>query len=139
LKESSNQLEQENKALKATLKVETEKNTKLNEALRALKKRCFEFASQFTARLRSIFNSVGAESEETSLSAEDIPEALECIEKKVDVLDEVITGHGDFYALVASRGTAATFIKAGCNHARAVNRPNFNLSSSNLVDVPTKA
>jgi DNA repair exonuclease SbcCD ATPase subunit len=139
LKESSNQLEQENKALKATLKVETEKNTKLNEALRALKERCFEFASQFTARLRSIFNSVGAESEETSLSAEDIPEALECIEKKVDVLDEVITGHGDFYALVASRGTAATFIKAGCNHARAVNRPNFNLSSSNLVDVPTKA
>jgi hypothetical protein len=89
--------------------------------------------------LRSIFNSVGAASEETSLSAEDIPGALECIEKEVDVLDEVITGHGDFCALVASRGTATAFIKAGCNHARAINKPNFNLSSSNLVDIPTEA
>jgi chromosome segregation ATPase len=139
LKENSNRFNQENEALKATLKVETEKNTKLSEALRALKERCFEFASQCTARLKSIFNSVGAASEETSLSAEDIPEALKCIEKEVDVLDEVITGHGDFYALVASRGTTAAFIKAGCNHARAVNRPNFNLSSSDLVDVPTEA
>jgi hypothetical protein len=89
--------------------------------------------------LRSIFNSVGAAYEETNLAAEDIPEALECIEKEVHVLDEVITGHGDFCTLVASRGTAAAFIKAGCNHARDVNRPNFNLSSSDLVDVPTKA
>jgi hypothetical protein len=34
---------------------------------------------------------------------------------------------------------AAAFIKAGCNHARAVNRPNFNLSPSNLVDIPAEA
>jgi chromosome segregation ATPase len=139
LKENSNQFKQEDEALKARLKVESEKNTKLSEALKALKEWCLEFASQCTARLRSIFNSVGAASEETSLSAEDIPGALECIEKEVDVLDEVITGHGDFCALVASRGTATAFIKAGCNHARAINKPNFNLSSSNLVDIPTEA
>ena len=125
--------------MKATLKVETEKNTKLSDALRALKEKCFEFASQCTAQLRSIFNSVGATSKETSLAAEDIPGALECIEKEVDVLDEVITGHGDFCALVASRGIATAFIKAGCNHARAINRPNFNLSSLDMVDVPTEA
>jgi hypothetical protein len=89
--------------------------------------------------LRSIFNSVGVVSEETSLSTEDIPRALECIEKEVDVLDEVITGHGDFCALVASRGTAAAFIKARCNHAKAVNMTNFNLSSSDLVDIPNEA
>jgi hypothetical protein len=104
-----------------------------------LKERCFEFANRCTARLRSIFNSVGATSEETSLSAEDIPGALDCIQKEVDVLDEVITGHGDFCALVASRGTVVTFIKARCNHRKAVNRPNFNLSTSNLVDIPTEA
>jgi hypothetical protein len=104
-----------------------------------LKERCFEFASQYTTRLRSIFNSVGAASEETSLAAEDIPGALEYIEKEVDELDEVITDHGDFCALVASRGTAAAFIKVGCNHVRVVNRPNFNLSSFDLVDVPTEA
>jgi chromosome segregation ATPase len=139
LKEKSNRFNQENETLKATLKVETEKNTKLNEALKALKERCFEFAIQCTARLRSFFSSVEATSEETRLSAEDIPGALECIEKEVDVLDEVIIGHGDFCALVASGGTAVAFIKVGCNHTRAVNRPNFNLSSSDLVDVPTKA
>ena len=77
--------------------------------------------------MKSIFNSDGVASEEASLSTEDVPEALECVEKEVDVLDEVITSHGDFYALVASSGTAVAFIKAGCNHARAVNRPNFNL------------
>jgi hypothetical protein len=88
--------------------------------------------------LRSIFNSVGAASEETSLLAEDIPGALECIEKEEDVLDEVITSHRDFCALVASRGTVVAFIKAGCNHAKAINRPNFNLSSSDLVDIATE-
>ena len=61
------------------------------------------------------------------------------MEKEVDVLDEVITGHGDFCALVASRGTPAAFMKVGCNHVRTVNRPNFGLSPSNLVDIPSKA
>jgi hypothetical protein len=89
--------------------------------------------------LRSIFNPVGAAFEETSLFAEYIPGALECIEKEVDVLDEVITGHGDFCVLVASRGTVAAFIKAGCNHARAINGPNFNLSSLDMVDIPTES
>jgi DNA repair exonuclease SbcCD ATPase subunit len=83
LKESSNRFNQENEALKATLKVETEKNTKLSEALRALKERCFEFASQCTARLRSIFNSVGAASEETNLSAEDIPGASNVLKRRL--------------------------------------------------------
>jgi DNA repair exonuclease SbcCD ATPase subunit len=139
LKENFNQFKQENEALKAKLKVESEKNSKLSEAMKALKERCFEFASQCTARLRSIFDSVGAASKETSLSTEDIPWALECIEKEVDVLDKVITGHKDFCALVASRDTAAAFIKARCNHAKSINRPNFNLSSSDLVDIPTES
>jgi hypothetical protein len=137
--ENSNQFNREIEALNMTLKVEAEKNLKHSEALRILNDKCFNFASQCTARLKSIFISVGATSEEASLSAEDVPGPLECIEKEVDVLDEVITGHSDFCALVASRGTVAAFIKAGCNHARAVNRPNFNLSPSDLVDIPAEA
>jgi hypothetical protein len=89
--------------------------------------------------LKSIFNSVGAASKEASLSAEDIPGGLECVEKEVDVLDEVIAGHGDFCALVASRGTTAAFIKAGCNHARVVNRPNSGLSPPDLIDILAEA
>jgi hypothetical protein len=121
------------------IKVEAEKNLELSEALKALKNKCFNFAAQCTAQLKSIFNSVRAASEEASLSAEDIPEALECIEKEVDVLDEFITSDGDFCALVASRGTTAAFIKARCNHARAVNRTNFSLSPTDLIDISTEA
>jgi hypothetical protein len=86
-------------------------------------------------RLWGIFNSVGASSEEIAPSAEDIPKAFEHIENEVDALDEVITRHGDFYALLASRGTTAAFLKAWCTHAKTVNKPTFSLSSSDLVDI----
>jgi hypothetical protein len=59
-----------------------------------------------------MFNSVKALSKEANLSANDIPGALGWIEKEIDDLDEFIVGHGDFYALVAARGTAAAFAKA---------------------------
>jgi hypothetical protein len=51
----------------------------------------------------------------------------------------VITGHGDFCALLASRGIAAAFLKAGCTHAKTVNRPTFSLSPSDLIDIPSEA
>jgi hypothetical protein len=85
-----------------------------------------------------IFNSAGATSDEITPFIEDIPGAFEHIENEVEALDEVITGHEDFCVLVASHGTAAAFMKVGCNHARAINKRNFNLSSSDLVDVPTE-
>jgi hypothetical protein len=90
-------------------------------------------------RLKGIFNSVGASSGEIAPSAEDVRKAFEHIENEVDALDEVITGHGDFCALLASRGTTATFLKAGCTHAKIVNKPNFNLSPSDLVNIPREA
>jgi hypothetical protein len=64
------------------------------------------------------FNSVGATFEEANHSADDIPKALEWIEKEIDDLNEVIVGHDDFCALVAARRTAAIFAKAGCNHLK---------------------
>jgi hypothetical protein len=90
-------------------------------------------------RLKGIFSSVGASSEEIAPSAEDIPKAFEHIENEVDSLNEVITGHGDFCALLASRGTAAAFLKAGCTHAKIVNKPNFSLSPSDLINIPGEA
>jgi hypothetical protein len=129
----------ESKALNATIKAKVEKNLKLNETIKTLRNKCFSFATQCIARLKGIFNSVGAVSKNVKLSAKDIPRALGCVEKEVDVLDKVITGHGDFCAVVASRGTAAAFIKAGCNHIRAINRPNFSLLPFDLVDIPAEA
>jgi septal ring factor EnvC (AmiA/AmiB activator) len=139
LEANSSWFSRETEALNMTIKVEAEKNLKLSEMLKALKNKCFNFVAQCIARIKSIFNSVGAASEEANLFAEDIPRALECIEKEVKVLDEVITGHSDFCALVDSRGTTAAFIKAICSHVRAVNRLNFSLSPSDLIDILVKA
>jgi hypothetical protein len=90
-------------------------------------------------RLKGVFSSVGASSEEIAPSDEDITDTFKHIENEVDALDEVITKHGDFYALLASRGTAAVFLKAGCTHAKTVNKPNFSLSLSDLINIPGEA
>jgi hypothetical protein len=82
---------------------------------------------------------VGASSEEFEPSVEDLPSTFEHIESEVEALDEVIVGHGDFCALLASRGTAVAFMKAGCTHGMIVNRPNFSLSPTDLADIPSLA
>jgi hypothetical protein len=125
--------------LNMTIKAKAEKNLKLSGSLKALRDKCFSFATQYTARLKSIFISVRAMSEEANLSAEDIPGALGWIEKDINDLDKVRVGHGDFCALVAARGTAAAFAKARCNHLKTVIKPTFSLSPSNLVNIPTEA
>jgi hypothetical protein len=68
-----------------------------------------DFGSRCVQRLKGVFNSVGASSEDITPSSEDISNTFKHIENEVDALDEVIAGHGDFCALLASRGTAAAF------------------------------
>jgi hypothetical protein len=138
LEKRSKGFDRESKALNARVEAQVKKNAKLSETITNLRDRCFGFATQCIGHLKGIFNSVGAASKEITPTAEDIPRALEHIENGVEALDEVITGHRDFYALVASRGTVAAFMKAGCNHVRVVNRPNFGLSPSDLVDIPAE-
>jgi hypothetical protein len=111
----------------------------LQKSLIELQNKCLEFSSRCVQRLKQIFNSVGASCEKFSPSTEDLPGAFEHIEGEVDDLDEIIARHGDFCALVASRGTAVTFLKYGCTHGKIVNRPNFSLSPADLVDIPSLA
>jgi DNA repair exonuclease SbcCD ATPase subunit len=139
LDESSRRFDHETKELEAKVKFKTERNTKLHEAFENLQNKCADFATRCVNRLKGIFNSIGAASEEINPSAEDILGTIDHIENKVEALDEVITGHGDFCALVASRGTAVAFMKDGCTHAKIVNKPNFNLSTSDLVGILAKA
>jgi hypothetical protein len=82
---------------------------------------------------------VGASSEKFEPSVEDLPSTFEHIESKAEALEEVIAGHGDFCALLASRGTAVAFMKAGCTHGKIINRPNFSLSPADLTDIPSLA
>jgi hypothetical protein len=90
-------------------------------------------------RLKKVFSSVGANFEDITPSVEDIPNTFKHIENEADALDEVIAGHGDLCTLLASRGAAAAFFKASCTHAKKVNRPNFSLFPTDLVDIPSEA
>jgi hypothetical protein len=98
-----------------------------------------EFSKRCIQRLKHVFYFVGANSEKFTPSAEDLPGAFEHIEGEINDLDEVIAGHGDFCALVASRGTAVAFLKSGCEHGKIINRPNFSLSPADLDNIPNLA
>jgi predicted nucleic acid-binding Zn-ribbon protein len=77
LKKESERFEQERKELQAKIKAEAENNTKLRESLKNLQNKCSDFATRCVHRLKGIFNSIGASSEEIAPSVEDIPKAFE--------------------------------------------------------------
>jgi hypothetical protein len=139
LKKYSECFEQEKKELQAKCKAKADKNTKLQESLKELRNKCLKFGSRRVQRLKGIFSSVGASSDEISPSVEEISDTFKHIENEDDALDEVITGHGDFCALLASRGTTAAFLKTECMHAKIVNKPTFSMSPSDLIDIPGEA
>jgi hypothetical protein len=60
-------------------------------------------------------------------------------QEKKDFDAKLEAGHGDFCALLASRGTTVAFMKAGCMHGNIVYRPNFSLSPADLNDIPSLA
>jgi myosin heavy subunit len=139
LLKKSEKYEQEKEKLEANLKAEVKENSNLQKSLRDLQEKCLNFGSRCVQRLKDVFHSIGANSEKFSPSAENLSSTLEHIEGEVDAVDEVIGGHADFCALVASRGTAAAFLKASSTHGKIVNRPNFSLSAADLIDIPSLA
>jgi hypothetical protein len=139
LKKNSECFEQERQELQEKCKAEADNNSKLQKSLKELQNKCMEFGSSCVQRLKKVFNSVGASSEDITPSSEDISSTFDHIENEVDALDEVIARHGDFCALLASRVTVATFLKVGCMHTKTVNRPTFSLSPTDLVDIPSEA
>jgi hypothetical protein len=104
--------------LQTKYEAEADKNTKLQQSLKELRNICLNFGNRCVQRLKRVFSSVGASSEEFTPSAEDTPNTFEHIEGEVEALDEVIAGHGDFCALLASCGTAVAFMRAGCMHEK---------------------
>jgi hypothetical protein len=52
---------------------------------------------------------------EASYSADDIPKALEFVEKEVNEFDEVMVGHGDFCALWSPEELLLYLQKPGVN------------------------
>jgi hypothetical protein len=135
----SEKFEQEKKNLDTKLKAKVENSSNLQKSLKELQDKCLDFGNRCMQRLKQVFNSVGASSEKFEPLIEDLPGTFEHIEGEVDALDEVIARHGDFCALLASRGTSVAFMKTGCTHGKVVNRPNFSLSPTDLTDIPSLA
>ena len=133
----SESFEQEKQKFDVKFEAEVEKSSNLQKSLKELQDKCLYFGNRCVQRLKQVFNSVGASSEKFEPSVEDLPGTFEHIEGEVDALDEVMAGHGDFCALLASRGTAVAFMKTGCTHGKIVNRPNFSLSPADLIDIPS--
>jgi hypothetical protein len=135
----SKSFEQEKQKFDTKFEAEVEKSSNLQKSLKELQDICLEFSNRCVQQLKQVFNSVGASSEKFSPSVEDLPGTFEHIEGEVGALDEVIAGHGDFCALLASRSTTVAFMKSGCTHGKIVNRPNFSLSLADLIDIPSLA
>jgi chromosome segregation ATPase len=131
----SKNFDQEKKDFKTRLEAEAEKCSNLQKSLKDLQEKCLGFGTRCIQWLKHVFNSVGASSEKFKPSVEDPAGTFDHIEGEVDALDEVIAGHGDFCALLASRGTTVAFMKADCTHGNIVNRPNFSLSPADLDDI----
>jgi hypothetical protein len=135
----SESFEQEKKNFDVKLEAEVEKSSNLQKSLKELQDKCLNFGNRCVQQLKQVFNSVGASSEKFEPSVEDMSSTFEHIEGEVDALDEVIAGHDDLCALLASRDTAVAFMKTGCTHGKIVNRPNFSLSPADLTDIPSMA
>jgi hypothetical protein len=131
--------EEERKSFNTKLDAKAEEILRLQGSLKELQNICLNFGNRCVQRLKQVFNSVGASSKKFEPSVEDLPSTFEHIQNEVDALDEVIAGHGDFCALLASHGTVVAFMKAGCTHSKIVNRPNFSLSPADIVDIPSLA
>jgi hypothetical protein len=135
----SESFEQEKQKLNAKFEAEIQKSSDSKKSLASLQNKCLEFSNRCVQRLKQVFYSVGASNEKFTPSSEDLPGSFEHIEGEIDDLEEVIAGHGDFCALVASRGTAVAFLKSGCEHGKIINRPIFSLSPVDLDDIPNLA
>jgi DNA repair exonuclease SbcCD ATPase subunit len=94
LDESSRRFNRETKELEAKVKAETERNTKLQEAFENIRNKCADFATRCANRLKGIFSSVGAASEEINPSAEDIPRPLIILKMKGKPLMKLSLGTG---------------------------------------------
>jgi hypothetical protein len=129
--------EQEKQKFDTKFEAEVKKSSNLHKSLKELQDKCLEFGNRCMQRLKQVFNSVGASSKKFDPSVEDLPGTFEHIEGEVDALDEVIAGHGDFCALLASWGIAVAFMKSGCTHGKIVNRSNFSLPPADLIDIPS--
>jgi hypothetical protein len=109
------------------------------EELRQAKEECYNVAMQYCNKLKSTFAKVGAFSTEQDFICGDPDGVIRWIEGKAEAFDEILSDRGDFCAYIGIRGAVSLLEKTGCEHAKAVIRPEFPVSASDVKDPSAEA
>jgi hypothetical protein len=64
---------------------------------------------------------------------------LKCITNEVDAFEEVMSNHGEYCALVASRGTTLILEKTGCTHVKTIRKVKFGISVNDITSSAREA
>jgi hypothetical protein len=82
-------------------------------------------AMECAKNLKNNFSKVGAFSSEQKFIRGNHDEVIQWINGEVEVFEEILSDKGDFCAFVGARGAASILEKVGCDHAKAVDQPDF--------------
>jgi phosphoenolpyruvate-protein kinase (PTS system EI component) len=95
-KDDVSRYEHEDEELKQKVEAEVEKSFKLSEAFRVRGDTCFGFAARSSSRLREIFNSVGAVSEDANHSVNNFRRHFNLLRKRSMILMKLWWGTATF-------------------------------------------
>jgi hypothetical protein len=105
--------------------IERSREQKNVDELRAAKEKCYDMAMECAKNLKNNFSKVGAFSSEQKFIRGNHDEVIQWINGEVEVFEEILSDKGDFCAFVGARGAASILEKVGCDHAKAVDQPDF--------------
>jgi chromosome segregation ATPase len=92
LLKKSEKYEQEKEKLEASLKTEVEKNSNLQKSLKDLQKKCLNFGSRCVQRLKDVFHSIGASSENFHLQPKTCPSPWNILKARLMLLTKLLVG-----------------------------------------------
>jgi hypothetical protein len=109
------------------------------DELRAAKEKCYEISMECAKNLKNNFSKVGAYSSEQKFIHGNPDEVIQWINGKVEAFEEVLSDRGDFCAFAGARGATSILEKAGCDHAKAIDQPDFAFSADDIRNPSTEA
>lgn len=90
------------------------------EELREFNEECFSIAAQCREKLKNMFTTIGALSNEKEFISDDAVGAIKWIEGEVEAFDEVLTDCGDFCACLGAQRTILVLEKVVCDHVKTI-------------------
>lgn len=93
---------------------------------------CFSTTTRCCKRLKDIFSSIVARSNEVNFMLGDVVRAVDWSDEEVDAFDEVLYTKQDYCTFVGSQSTTSMLEKARCTHLKTIGHPNFGISLDDI-------